>query len=94
MQTSNHGKRSLCRKTRGKGKSKAKKKTFSREVLLLRRPSDGLVRGAVKAELQHLGHVLSLIDKEWCADEVLKKLEEAFKIPFEEIYVGARENSK
>ena len=50
-------------------------------LVLLPRPSDSMVRGGAKAELQRLGHVLSSFqfDKLWSADEVLEKLEEAFQ---------------
>ena len=37
-------------------------KTFSLEVLLLRRPSDSTVRGRAKAELQRIGHAMSSFD--------------------------------
>ncbi|XP_028411996.1 uncharacterized protein LOC114534729 [Dendronephthya gigantea] len=62
-------------------KNTGKKTTFTREVVLLRRPCDSMVRGAAKAELQRLGHVLNAFefDKLWTADEVVKKLEEAFE---------------
>ncbi len=68
-----------------KGKNPTKKTTFAREVVLLRRPSDSVVRGRAKAELQRLGHVLSSFgfDKLWSANEVVEKLKEAFKNPFE-----------
>ena len=66
-----------------KVKNHGKKTTFSREVVLLRRPCDPLVRGGAKAELQRSGHVLSSFefDKVWSANEVMEKLEEAFKVP-------------
>lgn len=59
----------------GKGKH-VKSSTFSREVVLLRRPDDSMVRGAAKAELQQLGHVISdfQFDKTWNANVVLEKL--------------------
>ncbi|CAB4025029.1 G2 M phase-specific E3 ubiquitin- ligase-like [Paramuricea clavata] len=70
-----------------KGKNSNKKTTFAREVVLLRRPSDSMVRGGAKAELQRLGHVISSFefDKLWSANEVQEKLEEAFKKPLESI---------
>ena len=61
--------------------TKGKKTTFSYEVVLLRCPSDRLVRGG--AELQRLGLSLFEFDKLWSADEVLEQLEEAFKKPLE-----------
>ncbi|CAB4040241.1 Hypothetical predicted protein, partial [Paramuricea clavata] len=70
-----------------KGKNSNKKTTFAREVVLLRRPSDSMVRGGAKAELQRLGHAISSFefDKLWSANEVQEKLEEAFKKPLESI---------
>lgn len=65
----------------GKGKH-VKSSKFSREVVLLRRPDDSMVRGAAKAELQRLGHVISdfQFDKTWNANVVLEKLLSAFEI--------------
>ncbi len=85
-QSKNQGKRNpFCKANNTKNTTKPKKTTFSRKVVPLRRPSDGLVRGGAKAELQCLGHVLSSFkfDKLWSADEVLEQLEQAFKKPLE-----------
>ena len=42
----------------GKGKH-PKTTTFSREVVLLRTPDDGNVRGPAKADLHRLSHIIS-----------------------------------
>lgn len=64
----------------GKGKH-PKTTTFSREVVLLRTPDDGIVRGAVKADLQRLSHITSefQLDKTWPANVALEKLLSAFE---------------
>ena len=64
----------------GKGKY-PKTCTFSREVVLLKTPDDSMVRGAAKAELLRLGHVIShfQFDKTWPANVVLENLLSAFE---------------
>lgn len=64
----------------GKGKH-VKSSIFSREVVLLRRPDDSMARGAAKAQLQWLGHVISdfQFDRTWHANVVLEKLLSAFE---------------
>ena len=73
------GKRSQSAQGR-KGKH-VKSSKFSREVVLLRHPDDSMVRGAAKAQLQRLGHVISdfQFDKTWNANVVLEKLLSAFE---------------
>jgi hypothetical protein len=58
-----------------KGKNPNKKTTFACEVVLLRCPSDSMVWGGAKAELQRLGHIVSSFefDKLRSANEVQKK---------------------
>ena len=66
----------------GKGKGKCPKtSTFSREVVLLKTPNDGMVRGAAKAELLRMGHVIShfQFDKSWPANVVVENLLSAFE---------------
>ena len=77
-----------------KGKNPNKKTTFAGEVALLRRPSDSMVRGGAKAELQRLGHVVSSFefDKLWSANEVQEKLQDAFKKPPLESIDGVLDN--
>jgi hypothetical protein len=77
-----------------KGKNPNKKTTFAGEVVLLRRPSDSMVRGGAKAELQRLGHVVSSFefDKLWSANEVQEKLQDAFKKPPLESIDGVLDN--
>ena len=63
-----------------KGKS-FENTTFCREVVLLKHPEDStIVRGAAKAELQRIGHVMSSFEfnKLWSSDEIMDKLEDAF----------------
>lgn len=64
----------------GKGKH-VKSSKFPREVVLSRRPDDSMVRGAAKAQLQWLGHVISdfQFDRTWHANVVLEKLLSAFE---------------
>ena len=65
---------------KGKGNSKGKIMTFNREVVLLRSPSDNLVRGREKATLQRMGHVINSFEfnKCWSAEELTNRLRHAF----------------
>ena len=79
--SSKQSKRSPCADQEAR-KGKKAKNEFSREVILLRTPGDGLVRGAAKAELQRLGHVINdfRFCKSWRANDVLSKLAAAFEV--------------
>lgn len=65
---------------KGKGNDKGKRMTFNREVVLLRSPSDNLVRGREKATLQRMGHVINSFEfnKGWNAEELINRLRHAF----------------
>ena len=65
---------------KGKGNGKGKRMTFHCEVVLLRSPSDNLVRGREKASLQRMGHVINSFEfnKCWSAEELINRLRQAF----------------
>ena len=70
-----------ARSSRSRVSSKPKRKTFSREVVLLSRANvKFVVRGSKKADLMRKGQVVQCFEfcKEWTEKEVFENLSEAF----------------